>query len=129
MFDTRQRLSGTDLDYYSLDRLRDAGLPFGRGYLVAFGAKMAFALALFIGTGLLAVRLRFAASWHVPSIAGARGRSVELIRAQAPFFAVRRDACLALAVTNLITGGALLVTAVVAGYLHLLVHAGTFLSR
>ncbi len=104
-----------------------AGLPFGSAYLIAFAAKMVLVAALFVGTSLLAARFR-RGLWRSP-----RAASV-LVTPQEPIGAgsaqpVQREASLTLAATNLLAESAVLLTAAVAGYLHLLTHAGAFLQR
>lgn len=99
------------------------GLPFGGAYLAVFAAKMVFALALMVGTGLLARRLRHDTSWLTGQISGAAVATPPLATVHTPI-ALRLDGSARLAAANLIVGGAVLVAVVVVDYLHLLTHGG-----
>lgn len=102
-----------------------ASIPFGDAYLIAFGVKMLLAVALTLGTGMLAFRLRRSVSWLVPGIAGGAQAPFDEITPRNSLLAeLRKDACVLWAATNLLVGGALLIDVVVLDYLHLLSHAG-----
>lgn len=102
-----------------------ASLPFGDAYLIAFGVKMLLAVALTLGTAMLAFRLRRSASWLVPRVAGGAQALFDEITPRHSLLAeLRKDACVLWAATNLLAGGALLIDVVVLDYLHLLSHAG-----
>lgn len=104
-----------------------ASLPFGDAYLIAFGVKMLLAVALTLGTAMLAFRLRRSVSWLVPSVAGGAQALFDEITTRNSLLAeLRKDACVLWAATNLLAGGALLINVVVLDYLHLLSHAGAF---
>jgi len=104
-----------------------ASLPFGDAYLIAFGVKMLFALALILGTAMLAFQLRRANSWLLPRIAGGAEAAFSDVTTRNSLLAeLRKDACVLWAATNLLAGGALLINVVVLDYLHLLSHAGAF---
>ena len=102
-----------------------ASLPFGDAYLIAFGVKMLLAVALTLGTAMLAFRLRRSVSWLLPGVAGGAQALFDEITSRKSLPAEpRKDACVLWAATNLLAGGALLTDVVVLDYLHLLSHAG-----
>lgn len=103
-----------------------ADLPFGDAYLIAFGVKMLLAVALTLGTAMLAFRLRRSSLWLVPGVAGGAQVPLDEITTRDSFWKLRKDACVSWAATNLLAGGALLIDVVVLDYLHLLSHAGAF---
>ncbi len=104
-----------------------ASLPYGDAYLVTFGVKMLFAVALTLGTAMLAFQLRRAGSWLVPPVAGGAEAVYRGAASHRSLLAeLRRDACVSWAATNLLLGGALMMSVIVLDYLHLLSHAGAF---
>lgn len=100
-------------------------LPFGDAYLVVFGVKMLLAIALTLGTTMLAFALRRSGLWLVPSVAGGAQAPFDDITTRDSIWAeLRKDTCVLWAATNLLAGGALLFDVVLLDYLHLLSHAG-----
>lgn len=102
-----------------------ANLPYGDAYVIAFGVKMALALALLLGTAALAFQLRRHAPWLMPQMSGgAEAASQEVMVGCSLLSEVRGDVCISLAAFNLLVGGTLMIVVVVLDYLHLLSHAG-----
>jgi hypothetical protein len=104
-----------------------SSLPFGDIYLAVFAAKIVLGVALMVGTFVLTRRLQHDTSWLAVTVSGAGGATAPVTTVRTPN-ARRLDGCTRLAAANLIAGGAVLVVVVVVDYLHLLTHAGAFIS-
>ncbi len=90
-----------------------------------FAVKVSLGAALFIGMALLAMRLRRDPGWLVPPVRGASAGALAAAAPRSAWAAVaRRSSFFTLALVNLTLATAIVVTVVVLGYLHLLLHLG-----